>query len=393
MELSPRGYRPRIGRRLTDAALVLACLVLTAAAAKGHWSPLPRPVIVAAGVTGSLAQCWRRRWPTLAAMAGATAYTLSGNPAPALAGLYAGTVYAPRRRLWIAAVTGGAAYAAWARIDGGRITWTDAQAAAGIAVVVTAIGQYAAARKATAESGRRQAELAEAERKRAEAEQGHREEQARIAERERIAREMHDLLAHKLSLIAVHAGALELAASGQAGPLEQGAGLIRVTTRQALQELRYVLGLLRNDAAAWPLKAHEEGGEPFADLLALVEACERLGQRIELHDLAGPLPSATARVVYRIAQEGMTNARKHAPGAPVAIRVERAEEGALTVTVDNPAASTPPLDLPGSGTGLIGLAERVRLVGGDFHSGPRGADQGGGWRLRAVLPWLDHHLD
>ena len=75
------------------------------------------------------------------------------------------------------------------------------------------------------------------------------------------------------------------------------------------------------------------------------------------------------------------------------VSVGRAESGALTVTVDNPASSTPPLDLPGSGTGLIGLAERVRLVGGAFHSGPLGADQGGGWRLRAVLPWLDHHLE
>ena len=118
MELRHRGHQPLIGRRLTDAAVILACLVLTALAAKAYWSPLPRPVIIAAGVTGTLAQCWRRRWPTLAVLAGSLAYPLSGNPGPSILGLYAGIMHAPRRRLWIAAVAGGAAYAAWSWIDG-----------------------------------------------------------------------------------------------------------------------------------------------------------------------------------------------------------------------------------------------------------------------------------
>jgi signal transduction histidine kinase len=188
-------------------------------------------------------------------------------------------------------------------------------------------------------------------------------------------------------------------ASGQAERLEQGAALIRVTAREALQELRYVLGVLRDESSARPLSypgesgSAEESGEPFADLSALVAAAQRLGQRIELHDGAGPLPTAMARVVYRVVQEGLTNARKHAPDAPVAIQVERDEASAVTVTVDNSASSSPPLGLPGSGAGLIGLAERLRLVGGAFDSGPLGAEHGGSWRLRAILPWFDHYVE
>jgi signal transduction histidine kinase len=151
-----------------------------------------------------------------------------------------------------------------------------------------------------------------------------------------------------------------------------------------LQELRSVLGVLqagqgqrtRDDAAL-------EQGEPFADLTSLVEASVRAGQPVELHDGAGPLPPATARVVYRIAQEGLTNARKHAPDAPTTVSVHCTEGGNVTVTVHNEPTASPPMDLPGSGSGLVGLAERLRLVGGSIHNGPT-AD--GGWQLRAAIP-------
>jgi signal transduction histidine kinase len=87
-------------------------------------------------------------------------------------------------------------------------------------------------------------------------------------------------------------------------------------------------------------------------------------------------------VVHRVAQEGLTNARKHAPDAPATVSVERAEAGDVTVIVRNGLGT--PLELPGSGAGLVGLAERLRLVGGSLHSGPGGD----GWELRAVVPWL-----
>ena len=119
-----------------------------------------------------------------------------------------------------------------------------------------------------------------------------------------------------------------------------------------------MLGMLRAERAT----------APFADLASLVQTSMRAGQPVELHDEAGPLPPATARVVYRIVQEGLTNAHKHAPGARTTVSLHRADRS-VTVTVHNDVAGAP-MDLPGSGAGLVGLAERLRLVGGTLRSGP-----------------------
>ena len=364
-------------RRAVDAAAVLACLVLTGFAVKAPWSSLPLPVIAVAGVSGAVAQWPRRRWPRAAAVLGAGAYALSGNPAPWLVGVYSGAAYAPRRQMWTVALAGWAGFAAWAWIDAGRVTVADAVYATLPTALVLAVGVYMATRSALLASLRERAERAEAERHL-------RDRQARSAERTRIAREMHDVLAHKVSLIALHAGALEVTATGDAAAVRQGAALIRVTAREALRELRLVLGVL--DAE------HGDGAVPgpFADLAALVRAATGAGQRVELHDEAGPLPPATARVVHRVVQEGLTNARKHAPGAATTVAVDRGEDGDVTVTVRNAAGDGGAMDLPGSGSGLLGLAERIRLVGGTLHSGPLDAD---GWQLYAVVPWLDHRLE
>jgi signal transduction histidine kinase len=368
--------------RVGDAAVVLGCSVLTVFAVKARWADLPRPVIAGAGLAGCLAQWWRRRHAQVATVAGAAAYALSGNPGPLLVGLYSGACHAPRRHVWAAAVTGWAGFAGWFWIDEGRLTANDAIWAALAAASVTILGLYVAGRRELAASWRERAESAEAERRL-------HDERARAAERTRIAREMHDVLAHKVSLIALHAGALELTARGSAAPIQQGAALIRVTAREALQELRYVLGVLRRESEpALPGDPPPAHGEPFADLVSLVRASTRTGQHVELRDHAGPLPPAMARVVYRVVQEGLTNAHKHAPDAPATVTVERGD-ATVTVTVHNAATRSAPADLPGSGAGLVGLAERVRLVGGTLHSGPLGPGDGGGWRLRAVLPWLD----
>jgi len=187
---------------------------------------------------------------------------------------------------------------------------------------------------------------------------------------------MHDVLAHKVSLIALHAGALELGAESGPERVREGAGLIRVTAREALEELRTVLGVLRAG------QDDEPPSGPFADLESLVRASARAGQEVELRDDAGELPPDAARVVHRVVQEGLTNARKHSPGSPVAVSV-RKEDDQVTVLVENPAGADAPADLPGSGSGLVGLAERVGLVGGTLESGPA---PGGGWRLRARVP-------
>ncbi|GIE76424.1 hypothetical protein Aph02nite_23740 [Actinoplanes philippinensis] len=373
--------RPSPGPELVDAGLVLACLVLSLLAVKTPWSPLPWPVVAAAGVLGSAAMWRRRRWPVAAAVAGAVAFALGGNPGPLLIGLYSGARYASRRHAWLCGIAGWAGFVGWSWFDSGKLTVDNIVfPPLGIALVALA-GVNLATRDALLVSLREQG-------RRAEAEQSLRDEQARAAERTRIAREMHDVLAHKMSLIALYAGALELQTTADP-KLRDGTVLIRTTAREALVELREVLGVLRADvapaAASASASADDTGAGQFPDLGALVGASRRAGHPVELRDEVGDLPAATARVVYRVVQEGLTNAHKHAPEAPTTVSVGRTEDGGVAVAVHNRAGAAP-MDLPGSGSGLVGLAERIRLVGGTLRSGPVPGD---GWQLSAVVPWLD----
>src|SRR5690242_10822360 len=277
---------PVATRRLTSAAVLLACLFLTVLAVKTPWSPLPRWAIAVAGVLGSAAQWSHRRWPHLAAVAGAVAFPLSGNPGPWLVGLYAGVTHAPRRQVWLPGVVAWGGFLAYSWVTGHRVTFVDVVGGTLVVCLVMAAGLYLATRNALLVALRREAERADGERRL-------REDQARAAERTRIARERHDVLAHKVSLIALYAGALEMHTGGN-DRLREGTALIRVTAREALQELREVLGVLRAEP-----DGRDPVREPYADLPALVEASAHAGQPVELHDTVGPLPPATARVVYR----------------------------------------------------------------------------------------------
>src|SRR5262245_47024129 len=109
-----------------DAATVLACLFLAVLALKGHWSALPAPVIALTGLAASVAQWPRRRWPLVAAIAGAAGYALSGNPGPLFVGLYSAGSYATGRRAGLAGVAGWVGFAGWAWIEDGRLSWSDA---------------------------------------------------------------------------------------------------------------------------------------------------------------------------------------------------------------------------------------------------------------------------
>jgi signal transduction histidine kinase len=358
-------------RRVVDTTVVLACLVLTALAVKTPWSTLPRPAIAVIGVLGSAAQWPRRRWPHVATVAGAGTFALSGNPGPLLIGLYSGAAHGPRRLVLVAALVGWAGFAGRSWLDAGLLTLSDAAYGALGTGLVVAAGLYTATRNELLASLRERAQQADEERRL-------RVEQARAAERGRIAREMHDVVAHKVSLIALYAGALELHAGGSER-LRDGTALIRTTAREALRELRGVLGMLRD----------EPDTTPAADLASLVDASVRAGQPVELRDRTGTLPPPTARVVHRIVQEGLTNACKHAPGAATTVSLDRAgDPRTVMVTVHNEGSGRAPADVPGAGAGLVGLAERIRLVGGSLRSGPAGQ---GGWELHAVVPWLDHH--
>ena len=216
---------------------------------------------------------------------------------------------------------------------------------------------------------------------RAEAEQARRVAEARAAERRSLAREMHDVLAHRLSLIATHAGALEYRPDASPERLAQAAGVVREGVHQALEELRQVIGLLREDG-------EEEGHAPpgLEDLRGLLAEARAAGQPVELRDQVAdaPLPATTARTAHRVLQEALTNARKHAAGLPVEVSLGGGAGDGLVIEVRNPlpAQGSAPA-VPGSGLGLVGLIERVRLAGGRLDL----SDDGGRFRLLARLPW------
>ncbi|MCT2544729.1 MULTISPECIES: sensor histidine kinase [Streptomyces] len=218
---------------------------------------------------------------------------------------------------------------------------------------------------------------------RAEAEAGLRAEQAQRLAREAIAREMHDVLAHRLTLLSVHAGALEFRPDAPTAEVARAAGVIRDSAHEALQDLREIIGVLRS-----PGESDGDRPQPtLATLDSLIDESRLAGMKVTLVnrvDDPGAAPAATGRTVYRIAQEGLTNARKHAPGTEVTVTVTGAPGEGLTVEVRNPAPTEPFEQVPGSGQGLIGLTERATLAGGSLDHGP---EPDGGFRVRASLPW------
>ncbi|MGW0842747.1 sensor histidine kinase [Streptomyces sp. NPDC002787] len=219
--------------------------------------------------------------------------------------------------------------------------------------------------------------------RRAETEAALRAEQAQRLAREAIAREMHDVLAHRLTLLSVHAGALEFRPDAPRAEIARAAGVIRESAHEALQDLREIIGVLR---AGEP----DDAGRPQPTLAALdtlVTESREAGMKVVLdHRVSdrAAVPASVGRTAYRIAQECLTNARKHAPGAEVTVTVSGAPGDGLTVSVHNPAPPGEVPPVPGSGQGLIGLTERATLAGGRLDHGP---DQDGGFGVRAWLPW------
>lgn len=221
---------------------------------------------------------------------------------------------------------------------------------------------------------------------RKQAEEQLRVEQIRHAERERIAREMHDVLAHRISLLSLHAGALEFRPDASPEEISRAAAVIRASAHQALEDLRAMIGLLRDGTDG------QEPQPPQPTLAALPDLLEdsraagmRLNADVRVEDVTA-VPDVIGRHALRIIQEALTNARKHAPSAPVDLLLEGAAGEGLTIEVRNPlpvltAAGT---QIPGSGTGLVGLAERATLSGGRLE---HGLDEDDGFRLRAWLPW------
>ena len=335
-----------------------------------------------AGSLGCIALWWRRRWPVGVALLLAAIGTFSDMAGVAvLIALFTVAVHRPTRTLLAVGAVNVASLGVYLVVR--RTGAADPPllvGAGGLALLaaVVAWGMFVRARRQLVHSLRDRAV-------RAEAEQRLRVEQARDLERTRIAREMHDVLAHRLSLLSMHAGALEFRPDAPPAEVARAAGVIRASARAALEDLREVIGVLRDTS---------DGGtgtrpQPtLGDLPALVEECRAAGLRVhEEYRLPAldPAPSVTGRTAYRVVQEGLTNVRKHAPGAVATVVVEGSPGAELVVEVRNPPAlgeQHPPL--PSAGTGLIGLRERVDLAGGSLE---HGWTPDGRFRLWARLPW------
>lgn len=202
-----------------------------------------------------------------------------------------------------------------------------------------------------------------------------REEAARSTERARIAAEMHDVLAHRLSLIALHTGVLVTRGDDLPERVADRLRLLRSASTEALADLRDVLGALHTT---------ENPVEPISGRLEpLVDQARAAGQQVELTIDGDPesVPTTHRLGVHRIVQEALTNIRKHAAGADATIRVGF-RPPATTVEVTNTAGQPAP-GVVSSGYGLIGLRERITTLGGTLDTGPIGT---GAWRVSATIP-------
>ncbi|WP_170216170.1 sensor histidine kinase [Asanoa ferruginea] len=197
-----------------------------------------------------------------------------------------------------------------------------------------------------------------------------------LEERTRIAREMHDVVAHHMSMIAVQAETAPFRLPGMDDPVRQEFGSIAGSARAAMTDMRRLLGVLRSEAAP-ALTAPQPG---LADITELVETARRAGVPITLHGSVPDEEGPVALAAYRIVQEALANAARHAPGAAVRVAVTR-DADAVAVRVENDPPATP--TEPGDGHGIAGMHERATLLGGTFDAGPTVF---GGFAVAATLP-------
>lgn len=330
------------------------------------------------GLAGYVAVFFRRRWPVpialALALASAVSGTVSGPAVLALASL------ATRRRWRELALVGSVAFAASQLFttifptNNGEPAWLNVLVNAIFTAAILSWGMYVGSRRELIWTLRNRAE-------RAEDEQELRVAQARSNERARIAREMHDVLAHRISQVSMHAGALTFRVDLTADEMRASAGVIQQQAHEALTDLRGVLGVLRDESTGELSHAPQP---TYADLPQLVAEATRSGVRVELQDFVvdRSVPDAVGRTVYRIVQEGITNARKHAPGALLTVQVSGSADDGIDVLLRNPIGFAP-TRTPGAGLGLVGLTERAELRGGRLDHGRDGST----FVLHGWIPW------
>ncbi|GAA3355705.1 sensor histidine kinase [Saccharopolyspora gregorii] len=346
-----------------------------------QWVLVPANAVLFAGLLV------RRRFPWIAVLAAAAISVLSGTADQSMAVVIALYTMAKQRGP-VASTWGAAAIVAVAQLTRMLLMANESLWSSGMLGVLlglgamltgfvgmpTLLGLWLYQRRDLLRSLRERAVQAERERDLL-------AERAVGAERRRIAREMHDVVAHRVSVISLQAGALTMTAADER--TEQVAEVIRVSSSAALSELREMLRALRDDA-------ENPGGDHAAPTLEgvreLVADSVAAGADIAL-DMPAELPEASTavgRAAYRVVQEALTNAGKHAPGSPVRASVAVGPDG-LAVEVVN-ARGTGTTVVEGSGYGLIGMRERVTLAGGTLQVGRTDED---GYRVRAEFPVLE----
>ena len=401
------GYdRPTPRDRVVDVTFVLVGFLLGAlglgdVASTARFDP-PGWLILATWIGSALSLAVRRKWPVgLAVVLIGLSVFFPPVGGPSVLALFSAAVH---RRSDVSLALCGAGVASgivqfWIYPPSGQASYW-------LAVGITALGCLVLTAWGIVVRTRRELMASLTERAvRAETEQRLRVEQGQRQERERIAREMHDALGHRLSLLSVHAGAVEFRPDLPPDELSRIAGVIRSSARDAVTDLREIVGVLRSPHTT---DAPHRG---ITELNTLLTECREAGMTINVAastDLT-TVPDSVGRHAYRIAQEGLTNARKHAAGQPVRVVVEGNPGTGLRIEVTNrlspPAsgASGGPgrrdaLVGPGgsagssgssgsrggSQVGLIGLAERASLVGGSIE---HGVTPTGDFRLSAWLPW------
>uniref|UniRef100_A0AAU1HTJ4 histidine kinase n=1 Tax=Streptomyces sp. NBC_00180 TaxID=2903632 RepID=A0AAU1HTJ4_9ACTN len=345
----------------------------------------PWPILVPLGVM-SCCELLRRAAPRTALLTGSVAIcadvVTQGNLATVLMFtdiVYAAVLYGPlasaRRIQWITGLLTVAAtlvpFAVWRKPEALLI---------GVVVGVVAYGPAATGwivrnHRDAAEAARLRAEqtalLAEMDRA-----------QAVTSERSRMARELHDMVANHLSAIAIHStAALSL---DDPKTSRDALTVIRENSVEGLAEMRRLIGILRDSSGDT-----EPVAAPTLDGLdALVEGARTNGLDVHLDSAPGTVPTPVELAAYRIVQESLTNALKHAGPGRVIVSLAR-RDGSLTVTVTSPYGDRDGPRAPGSGAGLVGMRERVALLDGTFEAGPEDSPDGKVWAVRAALPVTD----
>ncbi|MEV8321748.1 histidine kinase [Kitasatospora sp. NPDC056731] len=381
-------------RRLwSDTLLLLGILALTAEEGLSQWIHADEPLRLPRTVVAALAPLsllFARRYPMASAVLPVLTGGLFNRAFPGLFSVYylaslgrTGPAVAGGALIAVVSATRADSLVGWAGTTGSQLL---------VQAATLSVGLWLHGRRVLIRTLHEQVDMLRREREL-------RAERARAAERARIAREMHDVLAHRLSLLVLHAGVLRdqaLAGTVAADPdrLTHRLELLRTTAAHSLDDLRDVLGALRADpptapaaeeVPAVPLRAERVPAPALRDLTELVGEATSAGQQVELALSGDPetVPTTHRLAVHRLVQEALTNARKYAHAAPVTVRV-RYGAPATTVEVRNgPGEASPNGPGTGGGYGLVGLTERVDALGGHLDAGP---DGGGGFRLAARLP-------